>query len=249
MNKTLIFAKRNVKEMLRSPASWGFGMIMPVGILTIMQIIMKSVGGDAAATTPMFTVDNFTGGVIVFGASFLTMFCVLLMSKDRSESFLSRLYASPMRASDYICGYAVALVPLMLMQVVSTFVVAMLFGLTISVNILVAILLSILSSLLFMALGIICGSSLSEKAAPPICSVIVQIAALFSGMWFPLDTMSGGFVTFCRVLPFANAYEMIRDSIAGDYSDIWRPLLIVLAYTLVCMGVAIGVFNSKMKKN
>ncbi len=249
MTKTIIFANRNIKEMLRNPFSWVFGMAMPIGILLIMQIIIKSVGEEAAKQVQMFTVDYFTGGVVVFGASFLTMFCVLLMSRDRSESFLTRLYASPMRPMDYILGYAIAALPLMAMQVALTFSVAMAFGLTLSWNIIPAIIFSAFSSLMFIALGILFGSCLSEKSGPAVCSAVVQVAALLSGMWFSLDMIGGGFAIFCRILPFAHAYDIIRFSLMGQYDKIWLPIIVVIAYTALFSVLAALAFRRTMRNN
>lgn len=249
MNKALLFTKRNIVETLRSPASWAFGAVMPLGILIIMQVIIKSIGREAATNVPMFGVDAFTGGTVVFGASFISMLCVLLISRDISDSFLTRLFVSPMRSSDFIIGYALSMMPLLLLQIVLVFFTAMAFGLTISVNILAAILLAFLSSIMFIALGILFGCLLPAKAAPPVCSVVVQMAALLSGMWIPLETIGGGLSTFCHVLPFANAYDVIKYTIIGEYGKVWIPLIIVLAYTVAFGVLAVLAFKRRMRNN
>lgn len=249
MNNALLFTKRNIVETLRSPASWGFGAVMPLGILIIMQVIVKSIGRDAATNVPMFAVDAFTGGTVVFGASFISMLCVLLISRDISDSFLTRLFVSPMRSSDFIIGYALSMMPLLLLQIVLVFFTAMAFGLTLSVNILAAILLAFLSSIMFIALGILFGCLLPAKAAPPVCSVVVQMAALLSGMWIPLETIGGGLSIFCHILPFANAYDVIKYTILGEYSKVWIPLIIVLAYTVAFGVLAVLAFKRRMRNN
>lgn len=249
MNNALLFTKRNIVETLRSPASWGFGAVMPLGILIIMQVIVKSIGRDAATNVPMFAVDAFTGGTVVFGASFISMLCVLLISRDISDSFLTRLFVSPMRSSDFIIGYALSMMPLLLLQIVLVFFTAMAFGLTLSVNILAAILLAFLSSIMFIALGILFGCLLPAKAAPPVCSVVVQMAALLSGMWIPLETIGGGLSTFCHIMPFANAYDVIKYTIIGEYDKVWLPLIIVLAYTIVFGILAVLAFKRRMRNN
>lgn len=214
-----------------------------------MQVIIKSIGADTATNVPMFGIDAFTGGTVVFGASFISMLCVILISRDISESFLARLFVSPMRSSDFIVGYALSMMPLLLLQIVLVFLTAMAFGLTLSINILMAILLAFISSIMFIALGILFGCILPSKAAPPICSVVVQMAALLSGMWIPLDTIGGGLNTFCHILPFANAYDVIKFTIIGEYGKIWIPLLIVLAYTIVFGVLAVLAFKRRMRSN
>ncbi len=242
-----VFAVRNIKELLRSPVSWGFGLILPVGLFVIMQIIMKSIG-DAAAVVPMFDVSRFTGGVVIFGASFLSMFCALLISSDRQSSFLARLFASPVKPSGYFAGYVISILPLAVLQVLVTFVTALCFGLEPTVNILPAMLFSVLFSVLFIAIGILFGVALSPKSAPPVCSAVVQVAALLSGMWFDLDMIGGGFSVFCHVLPFAHCYDAVRYTLCGAWQNVWLPVVVVAAYMIVLSVAAIAVFRRGMKR-
>ncbi|MBD5131026.1 MAG: ABC transporter permease [Clostridiales bacterium] len=244
MNRAVVFGKRNIKEIMRSPISWAFGLALPLIIFVIMQAIVKSIGG-AAEHVPMFGVDRFTGGVVIFGASFLSLFTALIVSGDRSQSFLARLMSSPMKKLDFIAGYALGVLPISVVQTVVTYIVALCFGLTASVNILPAFLFSLVVALLFVAIGMIMGSLLSAKNAPPLCSVVVQVAALLSGMWFDLDMIGGGFNVFCHVLPFAHAYDLIRYTLAGDYANVWLPALVVLGYTAALSVVAVVVFRRK----
>lgn len=247
MNRTAVFAKRNITEIMRSPVSWAFGLLLPLGIFVIMQIIMNSIKG-AAATVPMFDVDRFTGGVVIFGASFFSMFAAMLISNDRKQSFLSRLFASPMKARDFILGYALGVLPLALAGSVITFAAAMCFGVTLSANILAAVSFSVVIDMLFVAIGIIMGSLLSDKNAPPLCSVVVQLTALLSGMWFDLDMIGGGFNVFCHVLPFAHCYDIIRYTIAGDYANVWLPVLVTAGYTVALTVAAVFAFRRSSKR-
>lgn len=247
-SRTLVFAKRNILELLRSPISWGFGIALPIVIFVIMQVIIKSIGEEAAAAVPMFGVDRFTGGVVIFSGSFLSLFAAMLISGDRSQSFLTRLLASPMSSGDYVIGYMLGVLPIAGVQVVVTFAAALIFGLTPTPYIIVAMLFSMLLSLLFMSIGMIIGSLLSYKNAPPLCSGIVQVAALLSGMWFDLDAIGGGFSLFCHILPFAHGYDLIRYSLSGDFLSVWIPVIAVVAYTVAFIVAAIACFKYKGKK-
>ncbi len=244
----VVFARRNVLETMRSPASWAFGLALPIGIFIIMQIIVNSIGERAAANVPMFGVDRFTGGAVIFGAAFLSLFCAMLISSDRAQSFLSRLYASPLTSVDYIVGYMLGVLPIAAAQSVTIFVAALCFGLTPTVNILPALLFAVLFSVMFVSIGMIFGSTLSAKGAPPVCSAVVQVAALLSGMWFDLDMIGGGFAVFCRVFPFAHVYDIIRYALTGDWANVWLPFVIAFAYTVALTAVAVVVFEKRAKK-
>ena len=247
MNRAIVFARRNIKELVRSPIGWIFGLLMPVGIFVIMQVIVKSIGA-AASAVPMFGVDRFTGGAVVFGAAFLSLFAAMLISGDRKQSFLARLSASPMTATDAISGYMLGVMPLAAAGSIIIYLTALCFGLTPTAHILVAVLLSAVVFIMFAAIGVIFGSCMTDKNAPPVCSVVVQIAALLSGMWFDLETIGGGFDVFCHVLPFAHAYDMIRYVLAGDYSNAWLPMLVVIIYTVAFVVAAVFVFGRKAKR-
>ena len=248
MRGAAVFGRRNILEILRSPVSWAFGLALPVGIFVIMQVIVSSIGEQAAAHVPMFGVDRFTGGAVVFGSSFLSLFCAMLISSDRAQSFLSRLFASPLSSADYIVGYMLGALPIAAAQSVIIFVVALCFGLTPTVNIIPAFLFTLLFSMLFIAIGMIFGSTLSAKGAPPVCSAVVQVAAMLSGMWFDLDMIGGGFSTFCHVLPFAHVYDIVRYTLAGDWANVWLPFVVAFAYSVVLTVVAVIVFEKRAKK-
>lgn len=244
MSRTLIFAKRNLKEIMLSPVTIGFGIMMPLAILVIMQIIVKAIGANADLT-PMFKIDKFICGSLIFAASFLSMIMSMIISQDRGQSFLARLYSSPMKAREYIFGYALSIVPLAAVQILALFLAALCFGLVPSWNILLASLFSVLIALFFIAIGVLLGSFMSEKSAPPVCSAVVQMAALLSGMWFDLKMIGGGFEIFCKILPFANCYDLIDLTLSGDFGEIWRPLVVVLAYLVVFSVLAIFAFKKK----
>lgn len=243
-----VFAQRNIKELVRSPISWAFGLALPVGLFIIMQIIIKSIGAEAAAVVPMFDVSRFTGGVLIFGAAFLSLFAAMLISSDRAGSFLNRLLSSPMKARSYILGYMLSLLPISAAQVIITFITALCFGLPFTPELPAAICFAVLFSVLFISIGVIFGSALSAKGAPPVCSAIVQVAVLLSGMWFDLDVIGGGFNVFCHVLPFAHCYDLIRYTLAGDWGNVWLPFIVATAYTAVVTVVAVLIFKYRAKK-
>lgn len=246
-NRIGAFCGRNIKEMLRSPVSWAFGLAFPVGMLIIMQIIVNSIHG-ALEFVPMFGVDRFVCGMTVFGGSFLAMFTAMLISGDRAKSFLPRLFASPVRGYEYITGYVLCAIPLAAAQSAAVFVVGACFGMTLSVNVIPAFLFSVLCSFLFTAVGVVLGSVLGEKSVPPVCSGVVQVAALFSGVWFDLASIGGGFEIFCKVLPFAHYYDIVRYTLVGDWGNVWLPFIVVLAYTAAFSVLGVLCFNRAKKR-
>ena len=108
------FAKRNFKEIARDPLSLIFAVILPLFLLFIFQ--QFDIPNDS------YKLENFTPGIIIFGFSFITMFTAMLISKDRTTSLLIRLGISPMKPADYILGYMLSIIPVILIQNILFFV-------------------------------------------------------------------------------------------------------------------------------
>ena len=110
------FAKRNFKELTRDPISLIFEIVLPVFLLFIFQ--------QFNIPDEIYKLENFTPGIILFGFSFITLFTSTLIAKDRESSLLIRLGTSPMKPSDYILGYILSLIPIIVVQSVLFFIVA-----------------------------------------------------------------------------------------------------------------------------
>lgn len=236
--KTLNFAKRNLKELIRDPLGIAFAIILPLFLLYIFQ--------QFKIPNQMFKIEMFTPGIIVFSFSFITLFTATLIAKDRNTSLLTRLYASPMKPMEYICGYILAIMPIVILQNILFFALAIILGLTVSINILWTILVSIPVSILFIALAILIGSIATEKSAEGISSITVQLVAFTSGMYFPTEMVGGFFNTICNILPFSRCLNIIKGILNADYSNMGINVIILSIYTIVILLSGIFVFKKKM---
>ena len=126
---------------------------------------------------------------------------------------------------------------------------AMILGLDVSINILLAILLMIPVSILFISLGLLFGSILNDKQVGGICgALLTNLTAWLSGAWFDLKLVGGVFEKIAYALPFVHAVEMERAVLIGNYGEILIHLLVVLAYALVSLILAVIFFLKQMKK-
>ncbi len=237
--RMLNFAKRNFKELIRDPLSLIFEIALPIFLLFIFQ--QFDIPEEA------YKLENFTPGIILFGFSFITLFTSTLVAKDRGTSLLIRLGTSPMKSSDYILGYILSLVPIILVQDVLFFIVAILLGLKFSINILFTILISLVVSILFISLGILIGSIVSEKASGGVGSVIVQLVCFTSGMYFSKDLVGKSFAKICEILPFESSLNIIKGILNNNLSIIsLRNIIVFSIYTIVVLIISIIVFKKKM---
>ena len=91
--RTMAFAARNAREIVRDPLSALFGIGFPVVLILLISMMKRSVPEMPAE---MFGIAAFTPGMAVFGLSFLSLFLGMLIANDRSSAFLMRLFACPM---------------------------------------------------------------------------------------------------------------------------------------------------------
>lgn len=67
-----------------------------------------------------------------------------------------------------------------------------------------------------MSFGLLFGSILKDQQVGPIVSILVQVVAFLSGMWFSLDLIGGAFKVIGYILPFAHAVDLIKYVLAGS---------------------------------
>ncbi|NLD19433.1 MAG: ABC transporter permease [Clostridiales bacterium] len=241
MTKMLAFCTRNIKEMLRDKTNLLFGIGFPVIVLLLLQAIQSNIPVE------MFEINKLTPGIAVFGLSFISLFSGVLIAKDRSSSFMLRLFASPMKSSDFIYGYTLPLIPMSLAQVLICFLVAMIFKLTITINLLLAIAVLLPVMIVFIAIGLICGSLLNDKQVGGICgALLTNLTAWLSDTWFDISLVGGWFETVANALPFVHAVRASRTALSGNYGDICPDLWWTVGYAVVLTGLAIFIFTRKM---
>ena len=241
--RMLTFANRNTKEILRDPLNLFFGLGFPLVLILLLSAIQANV------PVPLFEIRHLTPGITVFGLSFMTLFSAAIIAKDRGSSLLQRLYTTPLTPVDFILGYTLPMLPIALMQSVICYLAAMVLGLSFTVNIFYALLLSIPVAMLYVALGLLCGSILTDKQVGGVCgALLTNLSAWLSGIWFDLELVGGTFRKIANILPFVHAVDMERAALAGNFSDIFPHLWWVLGYTVVTLTAAVLLFLRQMKR-
>lgn len=244
LSRIWVLTTRNVKEILRDPLSLAFTLGLPL----IMEILFYLIFHEL---TDQFQMKYLAPGIVVFSQAFLSLFVGLLISVDRNTSFLTRLYVSKAKSYEFIFAYAISVLPIVAIQSVLFFLVAIIFDSSIfSLGMLFSILISIFTSLFFIAAGIFFGSLCNEKSIGGVASICIVGQSVLSGMWFPIDGLNEGMIAFMNALPFRNATQLVQNLLIGvnnTFDDFLKPFLIVLAYTIVLFVIAIFTFRSKMK--
>lgn len=254
MKRPVIFAGRVIKEILRDPLSYIFCLGFPIVMLVIMSVVNGSIPPQAGMT--IFRIDNLAGGIIIFGDTFIMLFTALTVSKDRSGSFLLRLFASPMRSSDFTIGYFLPMGLLALCQAAITltasYITSLITGVELTAGgLLTALLVSVPCSLMYISTGFLFGTLFSDKSAPGMCSVIISLGSFLGSVWFDAEGTGGTMLKICRALPFIYSTKAVRSATVLDLSkdSFLVPLAVVLLTGTVLFMLSAYVFGKKMRSD
>ena len=240
--RMLTFAQRCSKEILRDPSNLIFGLGFPVVILLLLSAMQANIPVN------LFEIESLAPGVAVFGLSFMTLFSATLVAKDRESALLQRLYTTPMKATDFIVGYMLPVIPISVGQSSICYLIAIALGLPVATNILFAILMMLPISVFYISLGLLCGSVFNVKAVGGICgALLTNLSAWLSGVWFDLELIGGAFCEIANVLPFVHMVELERAIIGGYYTDAWMHIGVVLGYAVITTAGAIALFLRQMR--
>ena len=241
--RLLTFTNRTAKEILRDPLTVIFGLGFPLVLILLLSAIQANV------PVTLFEIDSLTPGITIFGLSFMTLFASTLIAKDRESSLMQRLYTTPLKATDFILGYALPIIPIAVAQCVVCYIVAIMLGLEITATILYAVLFIIPVSIFFIALGLLFGSIFNVKQVGGICgALLTNLTAWLSGVWFDLELVGGVFEKIANALPFVHAVELERAVLSGNYADVFPHIWWVLGYAILAVILAVVFFFRQMKK-
>lgn len=241
--RMLTFANRNTKEILRDPLTLFFGLGFPLVLILLLSAIQANI------PVKLFEIQHLTPGITVFGLAFMTLFSSTIIAKDRGSSLLQRLYATPLTPLDFILGYTLPIIPISIAQCIVCYIAAIILGLNITVNILYAVAFILPVAILYIALGLLCGSVLTDKQVGGICgALLTNLSAWLSGVWFDLDLVGGTFKKIAYALPFVHAVEMERAVLGGDFLGVFPHIWWVLGYAAILLFLAVLLFLRQMKK-
>ncbi len=239
--RSLTFAKRNLKEIIREPLNVIFSIMLPLILLILFQQF------DIPAEA--YIIKNFAPSIIIFGFCFLTMSASVLIAKDRTTSFLSRLFTSPLKSSEFIFGYLISLIPVALIQIILFFTTSVFLGLPLDKNLFITVIALIFIAIIFIALGILLGSLCGDKAVAGVSSVVVQLFAFTSGMYFDIQATGGFIATLSNILPFRYMIDLSRALLDGNYNNLLKPILMITIFGILTIIISIIVFKKRSKSS
>ena len=250
MNRIIAFSRRNFKEILRDPLSYILCLGFPLIMLVIMTLVNESIPAEAGMV--IFRIDYLSGGIAVFGLTFIMLFTSLSVAKDRAGAFLVRLYATPMHSGDFIMGYIAPVMVIALAQVLITFAASILIsfitGIGLSAAGLGAAALALVpTAVMMIGFGLLFGSLFGEKSAPGLCSIVISLASFLGGVWFDPDGTGGVLLKICKALPFSHSVHAARLAAVLNFDGFVQHFAVTAVWAAAITLTAVLAFKAKMK--
>lgn len=234
MKKCFILAQRNIKEMLREPLSLVFCLGFPLIMLLVMQIIFTNMEFVPAN----FKIKSYANGICVFGYTFTSLFVAMQISSDKNTSFIKRINISPINKFSYYFSFFISALPMVFIQTILFFLVALIFKFPFGVYFLLNILYLLPSAIFYICIGILIGCICkNEKQTGPITSIFISLTGIFGGVFMPINAFSGGFATFINLLPFSHSVLIGSELQSIGAKCIYPHILYLLFYIVIIVAV------------
>lgn len=242
MKKSLILAGRNIKEMLREPLSLVFCLGFPLIMLFLMQIIFNSI----EYMPSNFEIKNYASGICVFGYTFTSLFIALQISSDKNTSFMKRINISPIGKFCYFFSFFISALPMVFIQTVLFYLLALIFGFPFDINFLLSIIYLFPSAVFYICIGILIGSLCgNEKQTGPISSIFISLTGIFGGVFMPIDSFGGVFGTIINILPFSHSVSIANELHTVGASCIYPHIIYLVVYTALIVGAVFTIEKIK----
>ncbi|MFV0432780.1 MAG: ABC transporter permease [Leucobacter sp.] len=183
------------------------------------------------------------GGPILALFPFIVMFLVTSITtlRERRSGTLERLMTTPLGKAEFIVGYALAFGAVALAQALITVSFAVwVCGLEVQGATWQLGLVAITDALLGTALGLLASAfAHTEFQAVQFMPILVFPQIILGGLFMPRDQMPSALEAISDWLPLSYAVDAIDAVTGGEAgSEVWRPLLVVLAFTVGALVLA-----------
>jgi ABC-2 type transport system permease protein len=196
-------------------------------------------------------INWFIPGMSVYGLMILIPTVGGIMVRDRLRGFLPRLMTTPARPSDFIFGYTIPFIPVIISSTAIYLGVGFLMGLSIIGNFGLAYLILFTTGICCLGVGMIMGTvSRSEDQASGVPWIFIVPLAMISGAWFPAEQMPAVVTRVAKVFPFFHAMNACRYVINGGVplSSISHDLYWLIGWTVAFFAIGIVVFRRSMTR-
>ena len=182
----------------------------------------------------------------------VTMMAVLMglagsIAREKEQGTMDGVLVAPVSRFSIIMGKTGAQTVRGLLQGAVVLLLAMtLFHVKVYGNFLIMLLVIILGILSFVGLGIMVSAAVEEQETAMTIMMTVTFPMLFlSGAFFPTQQMPGFMQAISKCVPLTYEVQALRQVVVlgAGLGEVMKPLLILLAFGVVTLGISIPVFK------
>ncbi len=232
-SRTFATAGRVLRQLGHDPRSIVLMLVAPSLLVGLFAWLFSDQDG---------VFDQF-GAPILALFPFIVMFLITSITtlRERRSGTLERLMTTPVDKGDIIVGYALAFGLMAVLQAVITVSFAVgVCGLDVDGPLWQLGLVAVVDALLGTALGLLASAfARTEFQAVQFMPLLVFPQIILGGLFMPRDQMPDVLHAISDWLPLSYAIDTINAVTAGDDGwDVYRPLLVVVAFTVGCLVLA-----------
>jgi ABC-2 type transport system permease protein len=239
----LVFV-RQMTLVLRNPVWLIVGLMQPLYFLLLFGPLLKGALRMSAGDAYRF----FVPGLLVQLAMFGTLFVGFALISELRAGVIERMRVTPVSRLSLLLGRSLRDIVTLVVQAVLLTLVALPFGLSVSIgNLLLALALLALIALMLSAVSYALALILrSEDALAPLMNAVSMPVLLLSGILLPL---SGWLKNVGQWNPFTYAVDAARALFAGDpgNANVWKALVIVTALAIAAATWAARAFARSVR--
>jgi ABC-2 type transport system permease protein len=214
-----------------------------LGVAPALNVELK--GTESIIKNP--AVNFYAPGIAVYGLMILISTAAGIIAGDREKGFLARMFTTPVKPSDFILGYSLPFIPVLIISTLIYLGVGMALGLTVVGNLGHAFLIFFLVGLCGIGIGMIVGSLVKSESQAGVSWLFIVPAAMISGAWFTVDRMPSVLRSVAEVLPFIHAIDASRAVLNGSsFSAIVLDIYWLIGWAVVLFATGIVLFRRTM---
>jgi len=214
-----------------------------LGVSPPLNVELK--GTESIIKNP--AVNFYFPGIAVYGFMILISTAAGIIAGDREKGFLSRMFTTPTRPSDFILGYSLPFIPVLIISALVYLGVGMALGLTIVGNLGHVFLIFFLIGLCAIGIGMIVGSLVKSESQTGVSWIFIVPMAMISGAWFTVDRMPSAVRSVAEALPFIHAIDGSRAVLNGSsFSAIVLDIYWLVGWAVALFAAGILLFRRTM---
>ena len=213
---------------------------------TTIPVSVEATGIQAADIGYM----NILGpGMTVFGLLILIPTAAALIASDKEMGVMPRLLTTPLKPWQFIAGYSLPFIPVLIIQIALYLGIAYALGLRFLGSFVLASLIMFILGLSCLGIGMIVGSFIKRPVQAQVSWLVIVPMAMLSGAWFSTEGMHPVMQGIAKAFPPTYAISAAQDVISRGlgFGAIATDFYILIGFTIGLFAIGAILFRRTMK--